>query len=339
MKSATKRRLTGDEIDAVVAKTFGCRPERVEEFHGGSMNAAYRIDPPGRDPAVLKVGSSRAAPLLTYEVDALRTEAHFYEAVGDLFPLPTFIAKDFTREVIDSDYIVIEMLNGKPWTEVADQVSESDGTRLKRELGRHVGRLHTLRGTRFGYLQPGTPSGVTWHEAFFAMLDAVLEDTITWNVALPISPDAIRSGVEVASWALHDVKTPCLLHFDLWKSNVFLTTGQDGAWSLEGVIDCERSYYGDPLAELVGVNPMQDPHDLAFIEGYAETALTPYELTPSAETRLTMYSVYLALIWVAEAVPHGYLEGAEREVQPLREFYDGLGKQIATLVETCRQST
>lgn len=220
MQSKTKRKLTGDEIDAVVTRKFGCRPERVEELHGGSMNAAYRIDLPGREPAVLKVGSPPAAPLLTYEANALRTEASFYETAGDLLPLPKLIAKDLTREVIDADYIVIDMLKGKPWAEVADQVPELDSTRLKRELGRLVGKLHAVQGTRFGYTQPGTPNGASWHEAFFAMLDAVLEDTITWNIDLPISQDAIRSGIEVASWALHDVKMPCLLHFDLWKANI-----------------------------------------------------------------------------------------------------------------------
>ncbi|GAA5108347.1 hypothetical protein GCM10025762_13930 [Haloechinothrix salitolerans] len=43
----------------------------------------------------------------------------------------------------DSDYIFIDMLKGAPWSRVADQVPESDGTRLKRELGRYVGRFHT----------------------------------------------------------------------------------------------------------------------------------------------------------------------------------------------------
>lgn len=227
MRSTTKRRLTGEEIDAAVTRTFGARPERVTEFHGGSMNAAYRIDVPGREPVVLKVGPPGTASLLTYEIDALRTEVAFYRAAGDRFPLPKFIAADFTREVIDTDYLFIELLKGKPWAEVADHVSEADDTRLRRELGRAVGRLHTIRGARFGYPQTGTPGGENWPEAFWAMLDAILEDIITWNVALPVSPDDIRSSVEVASWALDDVRTPTLLHFDLWKSNVFLTRRQD----------------------------------------------------------------------------------------------------------------
>lgn len=81
---------------------------------------------------------------------------------------------------------------------------------------------------------------------------------------------------------------------------------------------------------------MQDPHDAAFIEGYAQTASAPIELTPSAEARLAMYRLYLALIWVAEAVPHGYLGRPEPAV---RRFYDGLGKEIATLAENCRRCT
>lgn len=82
---------------------------------------------------------------------------------------------------------------------------------------------------------------------------------------------------------------------------------------------------------------MQEPHDVAFIEGYAETAAIPFELTPSAEARLTMYMVYLTLIWTAEAVPHGYLEGAEPAA--IRQFYARFGQRLETLVEACRQST
>lgn len=335
MKMRTKRTLTNDEINAVVVNTFGSRPQRVEEFHGGMMSSVYRVDLAGRESMVLKVGSPPSTPLLSYEANALRTEAFFYEKVDNVVPLPKLIAKDLTREVIDCDYMFIEMFKGKPWAEVADEISECDASRIRRELGRCIGNLHSIQGTRFGYTQPGTPSGTTWREAFWAMLDAILEDTITWNIPVPISQDAIRSGIDAASWALHDVKAPCLLHFDLWPANIFLTNGQDGDWSLEGIIDCERSYYGDPLAELVSLN-WEDPHDEPFMEGYAQTAAQPFDLTPSAEVRLAMYMVYLTLIRGSQAAPHGWLEGAEREA--ICQFYAEFFKRIPTLIETCRQS-
>jgi hypothetical protein len=43
-----------------------------------------------------------------------------------------------------------------------------------------------------------------------------------------------------------------VVHFDLWDSNVFVQE-RDGRFGIEGVIDGECAFYGDPLAEFVAL--------------------------------------------------------------------------------------
>ena len=52
---------------------------------------------------------------------------------------------------------------------------------------------------------------------------------------------------------LADVARPALVHTDLWAGNLFV---DPGTGALVGVIDPERAFWGDPLADLVGVDPM-----------------------------------------------------------------------------------
>ncbi|MFD0660330.1 phosphotransferase family protein [Thermocatellispora tengchongensis] len=109
---------------------------------------------------------------------------------------------------------------------------------------------------------------------------------------------------------------PSLVHFDIWPGNVFLTFG-DGPPRIQAIIDHERSFWGDPLADFVTptiFGELDETDDL--VTGYREAGGT-VELTPSARTRLALYRAYLYLILLVENGPRQYPEESYARVRDL----------------------
>ncbi len=86
------------------------------ELLEGTFNTAYSVTLADPDlDLVLKVAPDPALKLLTHEVDLMRTEAHFYrraDAVG--VPVPEAVFADFSRRVLETDYVFLARLPGTP---------------------------------------------------------------------------------------------------------------------------------------------------------------------------------------------------------------------------------
>ena len=125
MESLPKRLVTEVELVSVVAHAFGPEAEvAVADWHeltGGTYNTAYRVllgD--GRD-LVLKVAPPPGLKLLTHEVDLMRTEVDFYaRAAAAGVPVPRVWYADFSRRVIDSDYVLLHRFAGASLYEVRE---------------------------------------------------------------------------------------------------------------------------------------------------------------------------------------------------------------------------
>ncbi|MCL3862474.1 phosphotransferase family protein [Actinotalea sp. K2] len=166
-----------------------------------------------------------------------------------------------------------------------------------------MGRLHTVQGEHFGYpnLAAGL-HGASWPEAFGRMIDALLEDAHRWGTPLP--SDQVRSALARHHDALAEVTTPSLVHTDLWPANLFV---DPVTRSLTGVIDPERSVWGDPLLELVGADQLwrAEPPD-ALLDGYASQGGDLRAGSPGGRARLLLYRVWMSLVLLVEIAPRGY---------------------------------
>lgn len=81
---------------------------------------------------------------------------------------------------------------------------------------------------------------------------------------------------------------------------------------ITGLVDGERAFWGDPLAEMVSLALFGDiADDPAFLQGYRDAG---GDIDPDSRTRrrLAMYQCYLYLIMLVEAVPRG-ASGPEHE--------------------------
>jgi len=297
VESLTKRRLTDAELAATTAHCFAVEVADATELVDGTYNAAYRVIlADGRD-LVLKVAPTPGRQLLTHEVDLMRTEADFYtRAAPTGAPVPRIHAVDFDRQVLDTDYMFLERFQGTPLHQVPD-------TPVRRELGRIAAQVQTATGPAYGYPLRGSRTWQpTWRAAFLAMVDDILDDARRLGTELPASPDRIGALVGRHADLLDAVRRPALVHYDLWDGNVIVRDGR-----VEGIIDGERAFFGDPLAELVSLALFRDVEDCPdLLAGYAEQTGVPVELTPDGRRRITLYTVYLYLIMVTEGPTRGY---------------------------------
>lgn len=194
-------------------------------------------------------------------------------------------------------------LECEPWSALRAGIAAPDQTRLRTDLGRLVRGLHQVRGSSFGYPYGNPPAGVaaSWRTAFEGMLADVCADARRFRPRLPVDPDEVLGLVRSWGRLLDQVTEPVLVHFDLWEGNILLAE-RAGRLEVTGVLDGERSFWGDPLADLVSTALFDDiTRDRAFLSG-----CRPGPLTADERLRIAMYRAYLALIVLVEGVPRGY---------------------------------
>ncbi|MFE6702173.1 phosphotransferase family protein [Streptomyces sp. NPDC057718] len=308
---------------------------------GGTYNTVTRVTlADGRDWVVKTPPPHTAA--LRYERDLLVNEVAFYTAAARAGgpAIPRVVRSEADPAAPTGAYLVMTARPGRPWHEVAPTASDGDEPRLRAELGRLVGRLHTVTGpgfvgsgaagsgsaepgpagsgaarsrpagSGFGYpAEPFGPLAPTWRTAFTAMTEAVLADAETYRARLPYPADHIRTVLAGAAHVLDEVVRPALVHFDLWPGNL-LVTGEPGARTIGGVVDGERMFWGDPVADFVSLALFGDiERDRDFLDGYAEAVGESVEFTDALRTRYALYRSYLYLIMLVETVPRAV--GAE----------------------------
>ncbi|MEU6712316.1 aminoglycoside phosphotransferase family protein [Nonomuraea sp. NPDC046802] len=327
MDSRTKRRLSDAELDALARRALGAGVAAATELTDGFANAVWRLRLDDGREVVLKLSPPPDLEQLSYERNLLRMEADAYGlALEAGVPMATLLRAGFDDPVLGGDYLMLSALDGVSWNDV----KPDDGGVLRRELGRHLARFNAVTGEVFGYPHAGIVGG-TWREAFLAMVAALLGDTERYPTPLPRPPAQIMAVFEAAAPVLEEVTTPRLVHFDVWAGNVFLDLS--GTPRIQAIIDHERAFWGDPLAEFVTPTLFGElEEDDPLLAGYRE--VTPLELTPSARVRLDLYRAYLYLILLVENGPRQYPESEyarvrDRSIASLGDVLDRLVGAVA----------
>ncbi|TCN35034.1 phosphotransferase family enzyme [Kribbella orskensis] len=278
---SNKRQLDRAGLDELLAEAGVGPAASSEELTEGTFNTVYRIGRPDGD-LILKLSPDPDAPGLTYEQDLIHTEAEFYRAALGKAPVPEVVHEG-------EDYLLMTALPGTTLQ------SAGAGAGVRGELGGIVASLHEVTGTGFGYPQKGLVQ--RWSEAFLSMVDDVLGDAERYAVRLPRPAEQIWQAALDRKDLLDDVRTPRLIHFDLWDGNVLVEDGR-----ITGLVDGERAFWGDPVAEFVS---------LSLLSGLDDELLAGYGADVDRE-KLSLYRVYLYLIMLVEGTPRGYT-GARHE--------------------------
>jgi aminoglycoside phosphotransferase (APT) family kinase protein len=274
---------------------------------GGTFNSVYRVALTDGRKLILKAAPPAEVPVLRHEHGLLRSEALLYRlAAARGVPGTPAVVHD------GGEFLLMTELPGQPWPAVQSRLSEGQRQCLRADVGRLVAGLHTITGTSFGYPSHALgPLAATWRAAFGTMLDAVLGDAEDFGARLPCSPAAIRSLTSAHADALDGVTAPALVHFDLWDGNILVDPGRETP-RIGGLIDAERAFWGDPLADFVSLALLSDIRkDRAFLDGYRQAG-GPVVLDASSEVRLALYRSYLYLIMLAEITPRAFSPAERR---------------------------
>ncbi|MFE6287158.1 phosphotransferase family protein [Streptomyces sp. NPDC057877] len=293
----------------------GIPPERLTGLRpltGGTYNAVAELSLTGGDRYVLKVPPAADVPGLRYEAGLLVGEAEFYRgaAAADV-AAPRVVSLSGPDAPVP--YLLMTACPGAGWDDAALDAAEQGA--LRAELGRAVARLHRITGPGFGYPSGALgPLAADWATAFTGMFDAVLADARHYGARLPRPVDEIAAVVRGARAALGEVTVPCLVHFDLWPGNI-LVDRASGPPRVGGLIDGERMFWGDPLADFVSLALLGDIRkDEAFLAGYRQAGGRA-EFDGPASLRLALYRAYLYVIMLTETVPRAVGEENARWVR------------------------
>lgn len=271
---------------------------RLRPLGGGTYNTVEELTLTDGSRYVLKTAPT--APGLAHERQLLISEADFYDAAAKAGVAAPRVV------VLDGDTLLMTLCPGEPWD---DTLTDPEVAALRTELGRQLARLHEITGPGFGYPSGALgPLAPDWRTAFTTLYDAVLDDARRYEAWLPLPADDIARTARSAYAALDEVTVPRAVHFDLWQGNI-LVDRTSGAPRIGGLIDGERMFWGDPLADFVSLALLGDIRkDEAFLAGYRETG-GRVQFDRSARLRYALYRSYLYLIMLAEAVPREF--GAE----------------------------
>ncbi|MFD7496079.1 phosphotransferase family protein [Streptomyces sp. NPDC059832] len=323
-----------DGTTSAVLRSVGLTEDRIARcapLAGGTFNTVSRVTLTDGSEQVVKIPPpSTPGTLMGYERDLLVNEATFYTSADGSAPVPRVLHSELDPAAPTGPYVIMSARPGRPWHELtgaasADTLSGAEERLLRKDLGRIIARLHAVTNPAgFGYpslaVGPLTPS---WRQAFTAMTDAVLADADTYRARLPRPTAGIRALLAAASPVLDDVARPALVHFDLWQGNL-LVDGEPGARTIGGIVDGERMFWGDPVADFVSLalfGNMEEDED--FLAGYADGSGRPVVFGTSVRLRLALYRCYLYLIMLVETVPRRAcgedLEWAWTEVAPQLE--------------------
>lgn len=312
MNSNTKSILNHTTIEYIIKHNFGndLTISYIKELTDGWFNAVYiisfeeAIDIPAMSnckEVVLKTGVQTGKYIITYEKDIMKTELNLYDKLlGTEIPVPKILARDLTKSIVDFEYFIMERLMVDNWMNFEDILSEENHNSLVGEMAYFVGKLHQIKGDYFGYIKEDESFHYdNWRTAFYEMVHMMIRDGKSDNVVLPY--DDILDGFAPVWHLLEEIKEPRLVNFDLWTKNVMLGY-KNNKFFISGLIDHERSFYGDPCGDFnamneicgdVGTNPI-------FIENYSKGLGEEFVYTKNDRIRLCMYKIYLSLLMGVE---------------------------------------
>ncbi|MET7434106.1 aminoglycoside phosphotransferase family protein [Streptomyces flaveolus] len=272
------------------------RPGGVRPLGGGTYNTVEELRLTDGRRFVLKIAPD--GPGLRYESRLPRSEEEFCRAAAEAgVPAPRTVHTDggpAARHTLQTH------CPGTPWD---DSLTAAEQAALRRELGGHVARLHRVTGPGFGYPSGALgPLAPNWRTAFTTMTDAVLADARDYAADLPCPVDEVARTLRSGHDALDDVTVPRAVHFDLWPGNILVHRTPAGP-RVGGLIDGERMFWGDPVADLVSLALLDDiEKDQDFLAGYRDAG-GRISFDRSERLRLALYRACLYLIMLVETVP------------------------------------
>lgn len=266
----------------------------------GHFNTTYRLHFSDRAPLILRLAPLVDALLFRHEMMLLQRECSVQEhlaVVGSV--IPRVVYADYSCSLIPRAYVLQNCLEGQLWDEIADELEPVESSSLWRQLGAYVRRIHAIEGPHYGY-----PLPLAGHDRYSDWLLFLVNGMRQDLAELAIAVDKLDLFGEllVRGRAMVDhVGPPRLVHGDLWPRNILVARRQ-GKIIISGILDAERAFWGEPLAEWI-FSFLEIPDD--FWQSYG-TDLRESSLDNATLFRRRCYEARGSLQLILEAYRYGF---------------------------------
>ena len=257
----------------------------------GKHNRSFWVETPGKR-RVLRIAPPDETGFLFYERRMMRQEPSLHNLILEHTNLPAaaILGYDFTRERIDRDYMLMQVLPGTPLSEVQN-LSQVQLARALYQVGEHLRQLHTLTAQdclgihAYGYLgehQP-MPARPDWTSAFCTMWNLLLDDVQSCGGYSTQEANFMRRLFDQNAAHFEHEVTSRLLHMDIWSQNILI----DPQGNVTGIVDFDRALWGDVEIEFAVLDycGISEP---SFWQGYGSERDT----SRPAEIRRLFYLLY-----------------------------------------------
>ena len=304
--------LKTEQIASLCRRAFGQGIEigSIEELTGGTFNTTYRIALLDQSKVILRVAPPQGADLAWEDAFLMRSEHSmqpYFAPVASLMPRTLLV--DFTHQLIERDYMFQSFIEGVRWDDTWDELTQEENNLLWHQFGRIMRQIHDVQGESFGLPRPDFQFP-RWSEAVIDRMERTLQAATKMQLAtrgLAQIIDIVRGHPD----QLDEISIPRLLHGDLWLFNI-LVKREGAAPSIVGILDADRAWWGDPLADwtmFILAHAEQEEGHSHFWQAYGQR-----EDTPAMRFRKTVYDgmhAGTALVWAFQHNDEGTLEKAQ----------------------------
>src|SRR5688500_7914312 len=312
--------LTAAQITGMCQRGFGnnLHIESNQELGGGTFNTTYFITFSDQRKVILRVSPPQTADTPWDEALLMRREHSmqpFFAPIATLMPKTLLV--DFTRQLIDRDYMFQTFIEGERWDNVVNELSSSENDILWEQFGNLLKLIHNVHGKTFGLPRPGFQFA-RWSQTVIDHLEHTLQFAKDNQIEVPDLAPILEMVRANPQW-LDEIQIPRLLHGDLWLFNILITHAENDP-AIVGVLDADRSWWGDPMADwtmFILAHAEKEEGHSRFWQAYGQP-----EDTAGSKFRATVYDAMYAgraFVW---AVQHQDAETVERAKGTLREVLE-----------------
>ncbi len=280
--------LSTERLAAAAAVQLDVAPETLSfsRCTTGKYNSTWFVAGAGR-PLVMRVAPPDIRERnLFYEHGMMRQEPGIHSTIrrNTDAPVPAIIAADFSRGLLERDFLLMERMPGAPLSE-AGGMSRRKLDRVLGGVGEALRDVHAIHAGRYGYIgeHEPAPSGGNWTGAFVVMWDFLLRDIEHCGGYSSTEAGSMRALLDKHLDKFTRKEPASLLHMDVWAQNILAGPGGE----LLGLLDWDRALWGDVEIEFAVLDycGISEP---AFWEGYGSRR----ENDSAARVRQLFYLLY-----------------------------------------------
>ncbi len=222
------------------------------------------------------------------EENLMNAEVYTYSICQTIgIPCSKALACDTSEKIIDRDFMIVQYIPSVVMSKA--ELTEERRNMIYRQMEIYLAKFHQVTGDSFGFLSRicNGKKFDKWSDALiFEVADMTerLEKLGGFNTE---ETQTLRHQFYKSRELLDEIRTPHLLHTDLWEENVLLDRD---TLEIAAIIDSDRAMYGDKDFEFS--SPWMDNSILK--EGY--DSIIQESTNPNDVKRRKLYQMFFCLL-------------------------------------------